>query len=440
MSIADRMELYSVPGISIAVINNYKIKWAKGYGVKSAEGTEPVTPTTLFQAASISKPVAATAALHFVEQGLCDLDGDVNDKLTSWKVPENEFMTEKKVTLRGILIHSAGLTVHGFPGYASDKKIPTLQQILDGQEPANTKPIRVDIQPGKKWRYSGGGYTIMQQYLIDLSGKPFPQILWDTVLQPIGMTDSTYEQPLPEERAAQAAFAHKRNGKPIEGNWHAYPEMAAAGLWTTPSDLARFALEIMLSKDGKSNRVLSQDMVKEMLTIQKGNYGLGLTLRDSGEEFYFGHGGSNEGYKCFFLAFPEKGQGVAVMTNGENGSALNTEIRRSLSREYGWSEFGPKEKELVELNPEIYERYTGKYRRSANTLFEVTYEDSHLFIYPLSFYAQRKIKSEIFPESRTEFFSLDADAEIVFVEDEAGVIKELVLKQFGRKMKAKRIE
>jgi CubicO group peptidase (beta-lactamase class C family) len=431
MFIGERMEFYKVPGLSIAVIKDFKIEWARGYGLKSTEGTDPVTPETLFQAASISKPVAAAAALRLVEQEMCDLDGDINSKLISWKMPENEFTVEKKVTLRGILSHSAGLTVHGFPGYAFDKKIPTLQQILDGEEPANTKPIRVDILPGEKWRYSGGGYTVMQQLLIDLSGKPFPQVLMENVLRPVGMTNSTYEQPLPDSLAAQAATAHMMNGKPIKGNWHAYPEMAAAGLWTTPSDLARFAIEIMLSQKGKSSKVLSQQMTQKMLTKQKDNYGLGLQLTGSGADFYFGHGGSNEGYKCFFFALPEKGQGAAVMTNGENGSALISEVRRALSLEYGWDEFGPEEIELVELVPEIYERYAGKYRRSRSTFFEVTFENGHLFIYPLTFYFQRDIKSEIFPTSRTEFISL---------EDEAGEITELVLKQRGRELRAKRLD
>ncbi|MGD2295246.1 MAG: serine hydrolase domain-containing protein [Candidatus Aminicenantes bacterium] len=440
MSIADRMELYRVPGVSIAVINNYKIEWAKSYGEKSVESADPVTPTTLFQAASISKPVAAAAALSFVEQGICDLDGDVNGKLLSWKVPENEFTAEKKVTLRGLLSHTAGLTVHGFPGYAVDKTIPSLQQVLDGQNPANTKPIRVDILPGEKWRYSGGGYTIMQQLLTDLAGKPFPQILEETVLKPMGMALSTYEQPLSEERAAEAATGHRMNGKPIKGNWHAYPEMAAAGLWTTPTDLARFALEIMFSKDGKSNKVLSRSMVEEMLTVQKGEYGLGLSLGGSDREFSFGHGGSNQGFKSYFLAYPKKGQGAAVMTNGDNGSALYTEILRSLSLEYGWDEFQPEEKTPVNLSPETYDRYAGEYQRSARTFFEVTHENGRLFISPLYFYALGKVKSEIFPESRTEFFCLDTEAQVTFVFDDAGGVEELILKQRGRKMTAKRIK
>ncbi|HEY6333875.1 MAG TPA: serine hydrolase domain-containing protein, partial [Blastocatellia bacterium] len=273
MNLADQMSHYHIPGVSVAVINEGRIEWARGFGVKDASTKEPVTAETLFQAGSISKPVAAAAALHLVQEGKLDLDENVNDKLKSWKVPDNEHTEKKKVTLRELLSHTAGLTVHGFPGYAADAPLPTLVQVLDGTKPANTAPIRVDIDPGSEWRYSGGGYTVMQQMLIDVTGKPFPEILNDAVLSPVGMTESSYEQPLPESWQGRTATAH-RNGAPIKGRWHIYPEMAAAGLWTTPSDLARFAIEIQRSFEGQSNKVLSASMTKLMLTPVLQNYGL----------------------------------------------------------------------------------------------------------------------------------------------------------------------
>ncbi|MFA9454179.1 MAG: serine hydrolase domain-containing protein, partial [Candidatus Aminicenantaceae bacterium] len=294
-ALADRMEAYRVPGISIAVFRDFQVEWAKGYGVLSKEGGEPVTPTTLFQAASISKPVAATAALSLVQEGRLDLDEDINQKLKSWAVPDNDFTAEKKVTLRRILSHTAGLTVHGFPGYARDRDIPALVQILDGEKPANTAPIRVDITPGSLWRYSGGGYTVMQQLLIDVLNKPFSEILRERVLLPAGMVDSTYEQPLPESRYAQASRAHLRNGKLVKGEWHTYPEMAAAGLWTTPTDLSRFALSLIQAYHGRSQVPLSQDTVREMLTEVDDGYGLGFGVTGEGEVLRFSHGGSNSG-------------------------------------------------------------------------------------------------------------------------------------------------
>jgi CubicO group peptidase (beta-lactamase class C family) len=227
MKLADRMKFYNTPGISIAVIDKGRIEWARGYGVRETGGSAAVTPETLFQAASISKPVAAVAALRLVQQGKLNLEEDVNRRLNSWKVPGNEFTSEKKVTLRGLLSHSAGLTVHGFAGYASDTPAPTLLQVLDGVKRANSKPIRVDIPPGTKNRYAGGGYVVLQQLLQDVTGKQFPLFMRATVLNRIGMTRSTYEQPLPKERWSHAAVGHKSYGEKVKGNWHTYPEKAA---------------------------------------------------------------------------------------------------------------------------------------------------------------------------------------------------------------------
>ncbi len=440
MNLFDRMELYNVPGVSIAVISDFKIEWAKGYGVKETGGDDPVTTETLFQAASISKPVAAFAALYFVEQGLLNLDEDVNSKLVSWEIPENEFTKEKKVTLRGIMSHSAGLTVHGFGGYAQGKELPSLLQILDGEKPANSAPIRVDITPGSKYRYSGGGYTVMQQLLIDVLGKSFPDIMRETVLDKIGMTNSTYEQPLPESLEAQAARAHRINGNMINGRWHAYPEMAAAGLWTTPSDLCRFAIEIMLSRAGKSNKVLSQGMVKNMLTDQNENVGLGLFLWNEGEDFRFMHGGSNEGFKCTLVAYPEKGQGAAIMTNGDYGGMLNSEILRSLSEEYGWKDFQPSEKTVSEISPEIYDAYVGTYQLTPGRKLEVTREGSHLFAEPIQVIPTAYVKCEIFPESENVFFMTRTDQKITFMKDKQGKVTGLILEQRGRRRKATKLE
>ncbi|MFN0120993.1 MAG: serine hydrolase domain-containing protein, partial [Blastocatellia bacterium] len=253
VSLAAQMAKYNVPGVSVAVIQDGKLAWAKGYGVTEAGGATPVTPDTLFQAASISKPVAALAALALVEQGRLGLDENVNLKLKSWQVPENEFTKEQKITLRRLLSHSAGLTVHGFRGYAGDETVPAVTQILNGEKPANSAAIRADITPGSRWRYSGGGYTVMQQLLVDVTGKPFPQLARELVLDKAGMNQSGYEQPLPAGRVGQAASGHRANGDMVKGKWHTYPEMAAAGLWTTPSDLARFAMAVQQAWAGRAN-------------------------------------------------------------------------------------------------------------------------------------------------------------------------------------------
>ena len=237
--ILGEMRKRQVAGLSLAIIQDGKIVKARGYGVTERSGDSPVTTATLFQAGSISKSVSALGALRLVEQSKLALDEDVNARLVTWKVPVNEFTKEKKVTLRGLLSHTAGLTVHGFPGYATDDPVPTVVQILDGAKPANTKPIRVDFVPGSQWRYSGGGYTVMQQMIVDVTGAPFPRFMREAVLGPLAMKDSTFEQPLPAGTAKQTASGHVGDRSPVKGRWHIYPEMAAAGLWTTPSDLVR---------------------------------------------------------------------------------------------------------------------------------------------------------------------------------------------------------
>jgi CubicO group peptidase (beta-lactamase class C family) len=396
-TLAERMEALNVPGVSIAVINDGEIEWARGYGLADVEEGRPVTTTTLFQAASISKPVAATAALKFVQDGLIDLDEDVNGKLVTWKVPEKEFTEAQPVTLRGLVTHTAGMTVHGFPGYARDEEVPSTIGVLDGE--GNTDTIRVDMEPRTEWRYSGGGYTVMQHLLTDIAGKPFPEIMRETVLEPFGMTESTYEQPLPEARWEQAATAYE-DGEEVEGNWHVYPEMAAAGLWTTPTDLARFAIAIQQANAGESEAVLSTEMARQMLTPDMNDHGLGPAIMAEGTRF--GHGGSNEGFRCIFTAFIEGGQGVAIMTNSDNGGALGQEILLNIGIEYGWPGFEQDERVVVELEPAIYEELAGRYNIPPAGVVTLEYVDGRLWA-DAAFFE----RVELLPESDTVFFTRD---------------------------------
>jgi CubicO group peptidase (beta-lactamase class C family) len=336
LSLPELMKIYKVPGLSVAVIDDFKIAWAKAYGVTEAGSDTPVTVHTLFQAGSISKPVAATGALYLVEHGKLSLDENVNDKLKTWQVPENEFTKDQKVTLRRLLSHSAGLTVHGFPGYEVGAPIPTLVQILNGEKPANTAPVRVDFVPGTKARYSGGGITIEQQLIIDVTGEPFPQFMRETVFDKIGMNDSTYEQPLPPARAAMAATASHADGMVVPGKWHIYPEMAAAGLWTTPTDLGKFAIETALSKQGKANHILSEAMTRERLNPQIENIGLGFFLGDGGNPAEFGHDGDDEGFQARLIMFADSGKGVALMVNSDAGLTMASFLEESIAKEYGW--------------------------------------------------------------------------------------------------------
>ena len=334
--ITKRMRRHNITGLSLAILQDGKIVKARGYGFTDKSCRTPVTPDTLFQAGSISKAVAAVGALHLVQDGRLLLDTDVNTYLHSWKVPENEFTKEQKVTLRRILNHTAGLTVHGFFGYGTNENVPTLQQILDGVRLANNQAIRVTIVPGSKWKYSGGGYTIMQQMIMDVTGQPFPEFMSDTVLKPFEMKNSTYEQPLPQTLAGSAASGYLAKGEAVKGGWRVQPELAAAGLWTTPSDLARFALCIQHALAGDTNAVLSQATARLMLTNEKDGDGLGVFVDGSERTLRFSHGGRNAGFDSFLIAYAGVGQSAVIMMNA-NDSGTSRAIVNAIAKEYGWS-------------------------------------------------------------------------------------------------------
>jgi len=423
MKLADRMVFYKVPGVSIAVINNGKLEWAKGYGVVEAGSTQTVTVETLFQAASISKPVSAMAALALVEQGKLSLDENVNAKLTSWQVPDNDFTKTEKVTLRRLLSHSGGLTVHGFPGYAANEPVPTLTQILDGQKPAaNSGPIRVDMLPGKEFRYSGGGYTVLQQLMMDVTGQPFPGLLHELVLRKIGMVHSTFAQPLPKALETAAATGHHQSGEGLKGHWHTYPEMAAAGLWTTPSDLALFAIDLMESAQNKSNKVLSQEMSHQMLTKEKGSYGLGVSIGETAGIKSFAHGGSNEGFTCILVAHIDTAKGAVVMTNSDNGPPLFNEILRAIAHEYNWQDNQPRERTITQIDPALLASYAGQYDANGTTV-TVSLQSGQLSI---SIPPMGPTSSKLYPATEDRFFLLESDGfEVHFVKDKQGKVTDV---------------
>lgn len=360
-ALEDRLRFYQVPGVSVAVINDGRLEWARAWGEAEAGSGIPATPETLFQAASISKPVMAVGALRLVEEGVLSLDENVNGTLRSWRLPENGYTRSEGVTLRRLLSHSAGTTVHGFPGYADGDEVPSIIQVLDGAGPANTAPVRVDTIPGSLWRYSGGGSSVVQLMMMDALDRPFPELMDDLVLGPLGMDRSTYAQPLPPERAGEAATAHGVDGEAVPGRHHAYPEMAAAGLWTTPSDLAALALELQGAMNGEEGRLLSPEMAREMMTVVAGSYGPGFALEEEGDEIWFSHGGANRGFRAHFTASARGGQGAVVMTNGDGGGDLAQEVLRAVAREYGWGRMEPVLREAVPLGPEARAELAGAY-------------------------------------------------------------------------------
>jgi CubicO group peptidase (beta-lactamase class C family) len=428
--LSEVMARFHIPGVSIAVIHNGSIEWARGFGMREVDGKKAVDAETLFQAGSISKPVAALAALHLVQMGKLSLDADVNTELTTWKLPSNPAANGKQVTLRELLTHTGGTTVHGFPGYAAKAPVPTLVQVLNGEPPANTPAIRIESEPGNKWNYSGGGYTIMQQMLLDASHEPFPQLLHDMVLAPIGMTHSTYQQPLPDVQRSDAAAPYDGKGGAIPGGAHTYPEMAAAGLWTTPSDLAKYAIEIERSLEGNANHVLSKDMTQQMLTPGKGSFGLGVQIGGPPSDPYFSHGGVNEGFESLFVAYRNHGDGAVVMTNAQGGSLLADYVMRSIAMEYGWPDYRQVVRTQVKVDRATLARYVGTYQLAPDFSMAVTLEGDQLITQLTD-----QDKVPIFPESPTEFFTKVVAADIEFLSNGKGEVTAMVLHQNGRDIK-----
>jgi CubicO group peptidase (beta-lactamase class C family) len=364
-TLSQEMATHNTPAISIAVVDHGKIIWAKAYGMADVASERAATTRTLFQAGSISKPVAASAAMQLVQEGLLSLDKPANSQLVSWQIPDSPLTKDHPVTLRHLLSHTGGLTVHGFRGYAVGTPVPSVIEVLDGKSPANSKPVVVEVQPGAQFNYSGGGITIVQLMMTEATRKTFPDLMWDRVLRPLDMDDSTYDQPLTPKRAAFAATGYLRDGKPVDGRFHIYPEMAAAGLWTTPSDLAKWAIGLESAYDGDSSVLMSPASAKQMLTPGLGHWGLGVGVGGTGDDVYFNHNGDDWGFKANLIAWPKGKRAVVAMANGDDGMDVVLELMQAVIREYGWKGLEPKVVYPVTLTKAQSEAVEGNYGQGA---------------------------------------------------------------------------
>ncbi|HUU52117.1 MAG TPA: serine hydrolase domain-containing protein [Candidatus Heimdallarchaeota archaeon] len=435
MKLSDRMAFYRVPGVSIAVIDKSAIEWAQGYGVERIGTDLSVTPDMLFQAASISQSVAAWGILHLVELGKIDLDVDVNAHLKSWKIPASSVTRETKTTPRHLLSHSAGLISLKLAGYPFGKTMPTVLDVLQGQKPSDSPGVYVYNEPGTEVQYSELGYAVLHQLLEDIEGKPFHQVLTETVFQPLQMNQSTFEIPLPDIMRTKAVAGHTRQGDPVKEGWFYYPVAAASGLWSTSSDLCLFVIDVMKTALGQSQTVVSPESARMMLAPQLGNQGLGVEIFDTGENLYFSQRGSTEGYECCMVAYPSRGQGVVIMANSGNGAYLIDEILRSISDAYKWPHFIPEIKTYYRLDPSVYAQYVGTYEVRPDYILNVTHEDYYLVIQPTG-----QAPTKFFVESQSTFFSIDPYIQIQFLKDTAGSVTGLLLTQRGQTSEARKIE
>lgn len=356
--LTERMAHYRVPGVSIAVIENCHIVDARGFGLR-AWGREPVSAETIFQAGSISKSVTAIGALRLVERGTIALDRDVRLQMKGWTYKD----TLEPVTLRRLLAHTAGTNVAGMKGYLPGSPLPSTAQILRGEKPSNIPAINVESEPGSRWRYSGGGYVVAQSLMSEATGKDFAPLMQNLVLKPLAMTRSSYEQPLPQRRRAAAAEGTSADGSALPGKWRIYPEMAAAGLWTTPSDLARFAIGLARSARGDESAILNKDATDQLMTRGLGHWGLGVDLGPDDGVRQISHTGKTIGFTSMFIIYPDRCQGAVVMTNGYDGGWLINEIMSAIGDVYRWP--GRKEPAVeatIPLTEAITRRFAGNYR------------------------------------------------------------------------------
>jgi CubicO group peptidase (beta-lactamase class C family) len=434
--LGERMEFYKVPGVSVAVLDRYGVEWAKAYGIRDVRTCAPVMPDTLFQAGALGQPVAAAAVLSLVERGTLDLDADASKALRSWKpsFPGTAPGEVPALTLRKLLSHASGLGGQVFDGFLRKSPMPSLAQVLEGQPPAANRPILEGLRPSIVGG-SESGYVVVQQLIADATGEPFPSFAGETVLAPLGMTNSTFEVPLPASLESRAASGHLRPGPPVEGGWLDYPESAAKGLWTTPLDYANFLLALVGDAMGRPKRLLSPESARMALTPQFGNSGFGVLIEGSGSDVRFSVRGRTSGFSALAVFYPARGQGLVVMTNSDNGGLLADEFLRGLSAAYGWPDYKPEEKPLFRLDPSTYAQYIGRYEISPDYALDVSFEDYYLVIQPTG-----QARTKFYVESETIFFSVDPYIRVQFRRNDRGVVDGLVLWQEDFEQKAVKVQ
>jgi CubicO group peptidase (beta-lactamase class C family) len=435
MNLAERMKHFKVQGLSIAVIKNYKVEFAKGYGFADTENKIPVSDKTLFQAASISKSLNSLGVLKLFKDRNLDLYADINTYLKSWKFPYDSTSRGKKINMANLLSHTAGLNVHGFGGYEAGKPLPSVIQILNGEFPANSDAVRSLFAPGTRQEYSGGGITISQLILTDITGQPYEKYLMEQVLKPLGMFSSTFAQPPIGIRQELLSAGYDGAGQMVNGKYHIYPEQAAAGLWTNPRDLAKYIIETQLAYQGKSAKILNQQNTKLRLSpyMNKNGVALGVFVEDYDGVKYFGHGAGNAGFTGGYYGSFKGGNGLIIMVNSDNGEIIQ-ELINSISTVYGFKGLSKTKKVILAEVPERdLDSYLGNYQLSPELVLTVSREGKKVFVQ-----ATGQSRIEAFAESNNKFFFKTIQASMEFVTDGNGLIKEMIFIQ-GRTIHAKKL-
>ena len=434
MNLQKRMSHYKVNGLSIAVIRNYKIDWVKVYGFADTASKVPVTNKTLFQAASISKSLNGVGVLKLFKSRNLDLYADINNYLTSWKFPYDSLSKGKKISTANLLSHTAGLSVHGFGGYEPGSPLPSVTQILNGEKPANSDAVRSVFEPGLRQQYSGGGTTITQLMVTDISKQPYEKYMSEQVLKPLGMLSSTYALPNAQQKAGVLATGYDVAGKEVKGKYHVYPEQAAAALWTNPTDLAKYIIETQLAYEGKSAKVLDQQTTKLRVTpyLDK-EAALGVFVEDHNGLKYFGHGGANEGFRSGYYGSLEGGNGLVIMVNSDNGEIIQ-ELINSIASVYDLKGLNrTKRIQLADVSDSDLDSYLGDYQLTPELVVTITREGKQIYAQ-----ATGQSRLEAYAETNSKFFFKVIHASMEFVKNDEGKVTKMIFIQ-GERIEAKRL-
>jgi CubicO group peptidase (beta-lactamase class C family) len=425
-TLLDRMKFHGVKGVSIAVINNYEVEWAKGYGWADSSEQRPVTPETFFLIVSISKSLNAMGILKLAQDNKIDINADINNYLTSWKFPYDSISKGKKITMAQLLSHSAGLTTSGGSDYQRGDTLPTIYDILDGKRPANSPAVRSEYEPGTRFQYSNNGSSIAMLTAMDITKKTYEDYIKETVLNPLGMNNTFFTDIPPGNLKQKFATGYNEDGTQLKGKYSILAQQAGGAAWSTPSEICKYIIEMQLSLKGKSNKILSKENTQMMVTPQIANSGLGVFVDSIGSEKYFQNGGGRRGFTSLYYGSFKDGKGVVIFVNSSNAS-IQKEIGYSVAMAYGWKDFyKPKTKTIIPMSVKELEEYEGEYVFSPDASVFIDYDGT-------GFYAAVSGQSwyNIFPEAKDKFFGQVKEVELEFVRSNHAVNK-LIYKVDGR--------
>ncbi len=373
-----RMHRHNAPALSVAVIRAGKLDWTAAWGSGSVNG-ERVDCSTLFQAGSLAKPVTALAALRLQQAGILDFNLPIDDYLDSWQLPPGHQTDANPVTFRNLLKHTSGITPGGYQGYEQGEPIPEDLQIVQGYPPSNSDAVEVLEPPGSVLAYSGGGYTLIEIALQDTLGDPFEKIMHDWLIEPVGMKQADFALIVPTASNSPAARGHHSDGKQVAGGWRQHPEQAAAGLWSTASDLAVLLVEMHLALKGKSD-VFGEESMFELLADPFAGHLYGFRLVSGEDEQFLAHYGATVGYRSAMIFNPQSGDGAVYLSNSDNGTTLGREFLAAVSRVYEWPILPNKWVERASPSEELLRSLNGRYLFEGGLAVSVEYRNEGVTI------------------------------------------------------------